>query len=277
MTTYWQDKQADDKQIRSWINKFHEDGFLVIRDVLRPETCDQLIEDLELRIYEERNSSRFAHRMFETSQANLNLFWMEPIVTFAEQLIEDNGSISTAKWYEGIPSANETHVIHNNSFIIKARKKGLGQSGWHTDDTPHYLSLDGHPLTNMRPSVLAFTCLYYLTDVPTVAHGPTQCIKGSHLFGKYCNGDVSEYEDQVVSALGNRGTVVMLNNQTWHRGSPNDSDVDRYCTQVSYAKRLVGHKYGDFMNYQMPEHVYKDITDTRKLRLLGFLGHGAYG
>lgn len=49
------------------------------------------------------------------------------------------------------------------------------------------------------------------------------------------------------------------------------------CTQISYGKRLVGHKYGKFMNYQMPEDIVKKITDSRKRRLLGFLGHGAYG
>jgi hypothetical protein len=34
--------------------------------------------------------------------------------------------------------------------------------------------------------------------------------------------------------------------------------------------------YYPFMNYVMPEHVYKD-ADDRLLRLLGFLEHGAYG
>lgn len=275
--SYLQDASLDKTTINNWIKQFHEDGFLVIPSVLRPDTCETLRNDLDEVIYERRDSSRFAHRMFETSKANLELFWMDPIASFAENLIEDNGSVSTTKYYEGIPNANQTHVIHNNSFIIRAGKNGLGLSGWHTDDTPHMLSLDGEPITNVRMNVLAFTCLYYLTDVPTVAHGPTQMIKGSHLFGKYCKGDITGYEDKVVSATGPAGTVVMLNNQTWHRGSPNDSTVDRYCTQISYAKRLVGHKYGTFMNYEMPEHVYKDINDSRKLRLLGFLGHGAYG
>jgi len=47
-------------------------------------------------------------------------------------------------------------------------------------------------------------------------------------------------------------------------------------TQITYARRIIGHKYTPFMNYQMPEHVYRD-ADERRRRLLGFLPHGAYG
>lgn len=49
-----------------------------------------------------------------------------------------------------------------------------------------------------------------------------------------------------------------------------------HLTQLTYAKRLVGHKYGTFMNYQMPEHCYKEADSDLK-QLLGFLPHGAYG
>lgn len=72
------------------------------------------------------------------------------------------------------------------------------------------------------------------------------------------------------------GSAVCFNNQVWHRGAPNLSDKARYITQVSYAKRLVGHKYYPFMNYQMPEHCYANASPRLKT-LLGFLPHGAYG
>lgn len=266
------------KEIRKWIDQFHQDGGLVIPSVLTREQCDLLKKDLK------DTKRRFNHRMFETSDANLQLFWQEPVVTFAEKLIADNGSDEVLPgedlqaYSKGIPSANEVHVFHNNSFIIKAGGDGLGGSGWHQDDTPHISSLDGKPLTNVRLNVLAITCLYYLSDVYSVENGPTQFIKGSHLFGLHCTNERAEqHQDKVISCLGPAGTCVIVNNQVWHRGSPNLSDQDRYVTQISYAKRLVGHKYGSFMNYQMPEHVYQNITDPRKRRLLGFLGHGAYG
>lgn len=50
-------------------------------------------------------------RMFEHSAANLSLFDIEPIVSFAEALIS--------------PAC---HVVHNNSFI--SHTGGGGISGW---------------------------------------------------------------------------------------------------------------------------------------------------
>jgi len=47
-------------------------------------------------------------------------------------------------------------------------------------------------------------------------------------------------------------------------------------TQVTYARRMIGHKYHPFMNYVMPQHVYQDANPRLK-RLLGFLPSGAYG
>lgn len=271
--------------MKEWIESFHKNGYLVVPSVLNKEICEQLKNDLDVGFQNPKNKKKgLLKRMFENSKANLELFWQEPIVTFAEQLIADNGSDEVLPgedlqaYTKGIPSANEVHVIHNNSFKIKAGHDGLGGSTWHQDDTPHISSLDGKPLTNVRLNVLAITCLYYLTDVRSEEFGPTQFITGSHLFGMHCTNERAEaHQDKVFSALGPAGTCVIVNNQTWHRGSPNFSDVTRYCTQITYAKRFIGHKYGKFMNYQMPEHVYSNINDPRKRRLLGFLGHGAYG
>jgi hypothetical protein len=260
--------------------RFHQDGFLVIPSVLSSTEIEQLKFDLDQKLKQKDRvkSRKIMKRMFETSTANLELFWKEPIVSFAEQLIADNGSISVDSYSKGIPSANETHVIHNNSFKILSGQEGLGGSGWHQDDTPHLISLDGKPLTNVKLPVLAFTCLYYLTDVLTVENGPTQIIPGSHLFGKHCDGNITGLENKIVSALGPAGTVVMFNNQVWHRGSKNQSDLTRIVTQVTYAKRLVGHKYSPFINYQLPQHVIAHVgDDKRKKRLIGFLSGGAYG
>lgn len=269
-------------EIRKWIDSFHSDGFLVIPSVLDEKACLQLKKDLDEAYGKHKKG--IVKRMFERSRANLELFWQEPIATFAEHLIADNGSDEVLPgedlqaYSKGIPSCNEVHVIHNNSFLIRAGREGLGGSTWHQDDTPHITSLDGNPITNVRLNVLAITCLYYLTDVPAVDYGPTQFIRGSHLFGLHCTNERAEKcKDKVVSALGPAGTCVIVNNQTWHRGGPNLSSIDRYVTQITYAKRFIGHKYGSFMNYQMPKHIYQDIHDERKLRLLGFLGHGAYG
>ncbi|MBC1236665.1 phytanoyl-CoA dioxygenase family protein [Nostoc sp. 2RC] len=280
MSEYLSGKQPTTEQLNQWIEYFHANGFLVIENVLTPEQCEVLKNDLDeiLKQSEGKNyqkSKKIMKRMFEHSQQNLNLFALEPMVTFAEHLIGG----ANGKGYsmdDGIPNANIIHVIHNNSFKIPPETDGLAKNAWHQDDTPHALSLDGKPLTNIRLNVLAFTVNYYLTDVLTQENGPTQVIPGSHLFGKLCDGNISGYEDQIYSCLGGMGSAVCFNNQVWHRGSRNSSSITRYITQITYAKRLVGHKYAPFMNYQMPSHCYEQ-ADPKLKQLLGFLPNGAYG
>ncbi|MBD2512370.1 phytanoyl-CoA dioxygenase family protein [Nostoc muscorum FACHB-395] len=281
MTEYLTGKKTTIEQLNEWIEFFHTHGFLVINNVLTPEQCQLLKNDLDetLKKIEGENyhesKKMMMKRMFEHSKQNLNLFALEPIVTFAEHLIGGANGIGYSI-QDGVPNANIIHVIHNNSFKIPPNTDGLAKNAWHQDDTPHVISLDGEPLTNIRLNVLAFTVNYYLTDVLSERNGPTQVIPGSHLFGKFCNGDISGYEDRVYNCLGAMGSAVCFNNQVWHRGSRNSSSITRYITQITYAKRLVGHKYEPFMNYQMPSHCYEE-ADQRLKQLLGFLPNGAYG
>ncbi|MDP6037966.1 MAG: phytanoyl-CoA dioxygenase family protein, partial [Candidatus Latescibacteria bacterium] len=149
------------------------------------------------------------------------------------------------------------------------------------DDPPHYIVTDGKPPQNVHLPVLAFTCNYYLTDVTKIEHGGTEVIPGSHLIGQDArqvakSDEWPKWEEKIRYNLGKAGSVIMFNNQVWHRGGPNQSDRERYITQITYGRRFIGHKYYPFVNYTMPEHVYRD-ADPRLKRLVGFLNHGAYG
>ena len=68
----------------------------------------------------------------------------------------------------------------------------------------------------------------------------------------------------------------MFNNQVWHRGGPNRSERVRYMTQVSYARRIIGHRYFPFMNYQMPEHCYRGANPRKKRLLTGLRPTGRF-
>ena len=254
---------VDGVQIREWVDTFHRLGYLFLEEVLPLDWCEELRHDLDRAIENEEEEPtgdiQLVHRMFEQSHANLKLFDMEPIVTFAETII-----------------SSECHVIHNNSFLTHP---GGGISGWHQDDPPHYVVTEGEPPKNVHLPVLFFTANYYLTDVTESDHDGTEVIPGSHLFGKAPpSRDLSGtgWEAMAEPNFGKAGSLVMFNNQVWHQGGPNTSDRVRYITQISYARRIIGHKYAPFMNYTMPEHVYRD-ADPRLRQLLGFLPHGAYG
>lgn len=260
--TYRTHQKASEEEIRAWVEQFHRDGYLLLHDVLTPEQITQLKADLdrELKANNEEGEGiiQLHHRMFETSRTNLELFDMEPIVSFAEALVDKN-----------------CHVIHNNSFRVPP---GKGITTWHQDDPPHYLVTEGEPPTNVRLPVLFFTANYYLTDVEEPRYGPTQVIPGSHLFGATPPPvmEGTAWEEKVVSCCGRAGSVIMFNNQVWHRGGPNQSERTRYMTQVTYGRRLINHMFYPFMNYQMPPHCYENANPRLK-RLLGFLPSGAYG
>ncbi len=259
---------VNEDTLREWVEQFHRDGYLFLPDFLTPEIVAQLKADLDdalasndLTYTGEDDAGatmRLRVRLFERSAANLSLFDMDPIAAFAEMLIAPN-----------------CHVIHNNSFTTRP---GGGITTWHQDDASHYIVTHGEPPANVRLPVLFFTANYYLTDVTDREHGGTEVIPGSHLFGstppRIMEG--TPYESRVVPCLGKAGSVVLFNNQVWHRGGPNQSDRVRYITQVTYGRRIINHMFYPFMNYQMPEHVYREADDRRR-RLLGFLDHGAYG
>lgn len=254
-------RKLDDAQIRAWADQFNREGYLFIHNVLSPEMIAELKSDLDRVLAEHKDIQgriELRVRMFEHSRANVRLFDMEPIVTFAETLL-----------------GGDCHVIHNNGFRTPAASRA---QAWHQDDAPHFLVTSGEPPTNIMLPCQLFTANYYLTDVDTIEQGPTQVIPCSHLLGASPPSvmEGTRHWSKMINCLGKAGSVVIFNNQVWHRGAANASDRTRYVAQVSYARRLVGHKYFPFMNYMMPEHVYKD-ANPRLRRLLGFLPSGAYG
>jgi len=256
-------QKVSDAQIDAWVEQFHRDGFLVLHDVLPRELIPVLREDLDAALNAAPKTGAMLElqlRMFERSPANLAVFELEPIVSFAEKLVR-----------------YDCHVVHNNSFRTPP---GGGISMWHQDDPLHYEVTHGEPPKNVRLPVMLFTANCYLTDAEEVKFGPTQAIPGSHLFGASPPGAMegTKWERSIVSCTGRPGSVVMFNNQVWHRGGPNQSDRVRYMTQVSYARRIIGHRYFPFMNYQMPEQCLAGLENNpRKKRLMGFLPAGAYG
>jgi ectoine hydroxylase-related dioxygenase (phytanoyl-CoA dioxygenase family) len=262
---FWAGRKADQAQLASWVEAFHRDGFVFIPGVLPPEACDTLRDDLERQLAGDDGNTACRTRMFETSRANLDLFDLEPIVTLAETILGEDRTYG----------AQTAHVVHNNSFRTR---NGGGWSGWHQDDSAHFVVTHGDAPTNIHLPCLIMTCNYYLTDQETAEHGCGQVIPGSHRFGRQLPSDLAgtPWEQDIVTCGGRKGSAMVFNCQVWHRGAPNRSERTRYVTQVTYGRKMVGHFYHPFMNYQMPEHCLVGADDRRK-RLLGFKPHGPYG
>jgi ectoine hydroxylase-related dioxygenase (phytanoyl-CoA dioxygenase family) len=93
------------------------------------------------------------------------------------------------------------------------------------------------------------------------------------MFGRVVDNELAE--QLAIPACGKDGTCVLINNQLWHRGSSNTSTIPRDTLQLTFARRIIGHKFKSIMNYHMPEHVYKNKPDSIKERF-GWLQGGAY-
>ncbi|MEZ4733768.1 MAG: hypothetical protein R3E79_42275 [Caldilineaceae bacterium] len=141
-----------------------------LQNVLPPEWCAELRADLDWALEHNPNGLNasnskliLAHRLFETSQANLRLFDVEPIVSLAEALIVPN-----------------CHVIHNNSFKTPT---GFGIDTWHQDDAPTIWSPKANRprMCDCRPSSSRPTTTSPMSPNPNMA--APSVIPGSHLFG----------------------------------------------------------------------------------------------
>jgi hypothetical protein len=135
---YLAHRKVSDSQIEEWVEKFHTDGFLYLPSVLPPALCAQLRDDLDWSLANRpagEGSDTFHPRMFELSAANLALFELEPICSFAEALIGGGPDGAIA----GRPQS--CHVVHNNSFKTLAKSGGdvyeKGKGGWHQGTFMH--------------------------------------------------------------------------------------------------------------------------------------------
>lgn len=190
------------------------------------------------------------------------------LTDFAQYVIQDVPGVR--------PDSNSltAHVIHNNAFIVPPGGRGQAPS-WHVDDPlqqviiPYNYSLP----TNIRLPVLNATYMIWLSDCDTPDKGPTYVVPGSHRFGRPV--EPKEADKYGIPMCGKVGTAVLVNANVWHRGCENKSDVPRETLQLTFARRIIGHKFKTIMNYHMPSHVTEGRSDILKTRM-GFLEGGAY-
>jgi ectoine hydroxylase-related dioxygenase (phytanoyl-CoA dioxygenase family) len=120
---------------------------------------------------------------------------------------------------------------------------------------------------------LVGTYMIWLSDCESVENGPTHIVPGSHRFGKKV--DPVYAEANCIKACGKAGTAVFVNSQTWHRGASNTSDKPRDTLQLTFGRRIIGHKFRSIMDYKMPSYVVEGMDDKKKKRF-GYLQGGAY-
>lgn len=265
---------STEKDFELWKDFFHTNGYIILNNCISPTQIDKLKKELYQQ--ESKNKNKYknmelerhiVHKcFFENSPTTLELIESSVLYDFAQYVIGDvpggRGNTLTA------------HLIHNNAFIVPPGGRGQAPT-YHTDDCLQNIIIpDGKTLPEwVKLPVLACTWMCWLSDCDDPSNGPTWIVPGSHRFGKIIDSKLAEQLG--IPACGKAGTCVLINNQIWHRGSANTSDVPRETLQLTFARRIIGHKHKTIMNYTMPEHIYKNKSDKFKEKL-GWLQGGAY-
>lgn len=259
---------------------FARDGYVLLPGVLGAQECARLrslidahaARNLHPRHAKENRHVMFKHFFEEHPSEALDVF-MQPVVrSVCDGLIKSCGSGRRND------SCLKMHVIHNHAFRVDPG--GRGQAAmWHTDDAPKFTTRDGGPLPDtVALAPMTVTCMYFLNDLRGPQDGGTRVIPGSHRFGRPCSQEAAEKQPTCVYARAPEGSVLILSADVWHRGAPVRADGrPRYVFQVTYARRLVGHKHRSIMNYVLPPAVMTAIgDDPEKREMMGFLQGGAY-
>jgi len=265
---------ALEKNFKLWSDFFHTNGYIILTNAINQNQISKLRTELaqhELKSnfkYKNRDNDRHqVHKcFFENSPTTLELIDSSVLYDFAQYVIADvpggRGNTLTA------------HLIHNNAFTVPPGGRGQAPT-YHTDDCLQNVIIpEGKQLPEwIKLPVMVCTWMCWLSDCVEPSNGPTWVVPGSHRFGSVVDKDLAE--QLAIPACGKAGTCVLINNQLWHRGSANTSEIPRETLQLTFARRIIGHKHKTIMNYHMPEHIYKNKSDKLKERL-GWLQGGAY-
>jgi ectoine hydroxylase-related dioxygenase (phytanoyl-CoA dioxygenase family) len=271
---------------REFIERFQQQGFLLLPNILTLNECDklrQIIDALDVQRNEtaavphkrRRKNDQKSHHLhkcvFESyPQECLSIFKKQPVLSIVQDLIAMAGSSR-----ENDRSLT-THVIHNNAFKVDPQGRGQAPT-WHADDPPLFI---GDLPEGVHVAPLVITCMYYLNDVHGAEGGMTHVVPGSHRYGRPCTKEEVEKMPEgsiYCPPFVSKGSVLLLSSSLWHRGCSVSKTADpRYVFQVSYGRRLVGHKHHSIMDYHLPYSMKQILDSQSDKELMGYLEGGAY-
>jgi ectoine hydroxylase-related dioxygenase (phytanoyl-CoA dioxygenase family) len=237
MTVISPGQPLPDSQRQEIVEEFFREGCVVVPQALSPEQVTALRERTDY-YFENRATTPPRHFAYDAKAFVLrhcadlgplfqDLITQEPIYGLAETVLGPK------------PEFNAMNVIRN--------EPQQAISHWHVDDTLEFPLPPDIPRfdARMRMPVFWFTVQIALSDIDTLAHGPTQYVPGSHYSGRYPpQQDEPIFEGQGPKAVYCKaGDIYFTNHQTWHRGAPNTSDRTRYVLQVQYAARWASRRF----------------------------------
>jgi len=231
------------------LDKFNNDGYLVIEDALPPEMVQRLKQTVD-RIEDE-----------ERERQNLS---PEQLLNKFRAVIEDEFFLELLDWPRTFPLVwdilgwnIQLYISHLIIYPPETEKAELGTGGWHQDG--------GRPVWEMeRPQPrLSLKVSYWLTDVESPTNGAMQIIPGSHKQDTLPL-DSDSTDENVLDLCVKAGTAILFDRRMWHRRGLNTSKISRKALFFGYSYRWL--RGLDFN--LMPEELLKKCDSIRR-QLLG--------
>lgn len=236
---------------------FEEDGFLIVRKALDPDTVARLIEAGDRLCASERTDDRQRtadgqydgfRNCISKDDAFLALLTNPRTVPLIVQLLGPNLQLITSHLIHKMPNAADTPRTHRIPT-------------WHRDVAGTVQDL-GHA----HIPRLEVKCAYYLNDLSRPASGVTMFAPGSHLLKQAIHIPEGQPDpENAVEPLLEPGDAVIFENRTWHAGAVNLSGEVKRAVMFGY-----GHLWMKPLDYavQSPELAAK-VTDPIGQQLIG--------
>lgn len=248
--------------------QFHNEGYLILRNVLDEETISNLIAAGDRLIASEERLNRQKNSEFYDGYRNcismddayIPLVTNEVTLPLVIQLLGSNVQLSTS------------HLIHRHPDP-PGSPDTLRRPGWHRDNGRTSLDLgpDNYPRIGLK-------CAFYLTDLSEPNSGVTMLAPGSNQLK--VGVDIPEGKVDPANAIEpllNPGDCVIFEYRTWHAGAPNFTTWTRKAVMVGYCYRWLKpmdyikqdlallEKLSDIEKYLVGE----EVDDTREFQPTG--------
>lgn len=239
------------------INKFNEDGYIVIPNLISEHEIKNYKKMLES--YHKKYSPHYPHGFKKTSHG-LNDKTNEKVVY--------NLHNKDLKWYdliahpkilpildvilkEGSYKNSELYYMNNNS----ARNPLLNNPGQQLHSDSRLPGINYCLVANV----------IWMIDDFTDTNGATRVVPKSHKIREFAK-DGESHKDEIL-ITGKRGSALIFNANLWHGGGPNHDGTSRWAYALGYARWFIKPSF-DYMR-NTPSEIYNALDDNQK-KLMGF-------
>jgi hypothetical protein len=201
--------------------QFHEQGYLVLRNVLPQERVARINQAIDEVLQEEEESLSY------------NIYHCVNRHPEVASLIDEPSVLPLLVNLLGY----NIQLFISNLTVRRPRREGraeksFGSINWHQDG-PSF----GFPGINGRQPLMYIRAAYILSDLSEPNRGNTKIIPGSHKIPYFApnDRDVTKHQEGEVQVCGQPGDVFLFGQNVWHAGAPNFSDIERRLIILGYS------------------------------------------